>query len=114
MKMIAYIARARLRALKLAGVRVDHGVVAGAEVACLLAGARRHAAAAVAADIAHLVAHLVLPVVAATHHATRRAVCTIHRSISREQVSKDDDIIDSILSLVCRRYLSSGEPGAGI
>jgi len=43
-------------------------------VACLLAGARRHAAAAVAADIAHLVAHLVLPVVAATHHATRRAV----------------------------------------
>ena len=83
-------------------------------MACLLAGARRHAAAAVAADVAHLVAHLVLPVVAATHHATRRAVCTIHRSISREQVSKDDDIIDSILSLVCRRYLSSGEPGAGI
>jgi len=112
MKMIARAAR--LRALELAGVRVDHGVVAGAEVACLLAGARRHAAAAVAADVAHLVAHLVLPVVAATHHATRRAVCTIHRSISREQVSKDDDIIDSILSLVCRRYLSSGEPGAGI
>ena len=86
MKMIAYIARARLRALKLAGVRVDHGVVAGAEVACLLAGARRHAAAAVAADIAHLVAHLVLPVVAATHHATRRAVCSsIERSAHKEQ-----------------------------
>jgi len=67
MKMIARAAR--LRALELAGVRVDHGVVAGAEVACLLAGARRHAAAAVAADVAHLVAHLVLPVSAAAHHA---------------------------------------------
>ena len=38
-------------------------------MACLLAGARRHAAAAVAADVAHLVAHLVLPVSAAAHHA---------------------------------------------
>ena len=75
-----WTARARLRALGLAGLWVDHGVIAGAEVACLLAGARRHAAAAVAADIAHLVAHLLLPVVAATHHATRRAVCSIDRS----------------------------------
>lgn len=63
-----------LGALELLGVRVDHGVVAGAEVAGVLSGARGHAAAVVAADVAHLVAHLVLPVVGAPHHARRRAV----------------------------------------
>lgn len=64
-----------LGALKLAGVWIEHGVVAGAEVAGVLAGPRRHAAALVAADVAHLVAHLVLPVVAAAHGAGGRAVC---------------------------------------
>jgi hypothetical protein len=108
MKMIAYIARTRLRALELAGVRVDHGVVAGAEVACVLAGSRRHAAAAAAADVAHLVAHLVLPVVAAAHHATRRAVCSIDRSADNSCTGGGEE-----LAAHCR-YLSSGEPGAGI
>ena len=64
-----------LGALELAGVWIDHGVVAGAEVAGVLAGPRRHAAALVAADVAHLVAHLVVPVVAAANGAAGRAVC---------------------------------------
>lgn len=63
-----------LWALELAGVWVDQGVVAGAEVARVLAGARRHAVAAAAADVAHLVAHLVLPVVAAPPQARPAAV----------------------------------------
>jgi hypothetical protein len=52
-------------------------------VACLLAGSRRHAAAAVAADVAHLVAHLVLPVSAAALQAARRAVCSIDQQTTR-------------------------------
>ena len=56
-------------------MRVGHLVVAGADVAGVLAGARRHAVAALAADVAHLVAHLVLPVVTAPPRAHLRAVC---------------------------------------
>ena len=54
---------------------VGEGVVAGAEVAGVLACPRRHAAAPVAAGVAHLVAHLILPIVAAPHRARRRAIC---------------------------------------
>lgn len=61
----------RLGALELAGVGVDHVIVAGAEVAGVLAGARRHAVAAAAADVAHLD----LPVVAAPPPARPAAVC---------------------------------------
>jgi hypothetical protein len=57
-------------------VRVDHGVVAGADVAGVLAGAGRDAVAALAADVALVVAHLVLPVVAATAIAHLWAVCS--------------------------------------
>lgn len=64
----------RLWALELAGFGVDHGVVAGAEVAGGLAGAGRDAAAVVAADVAHLVAHLVHPVLGASPKARRRAL----------------------------------------
>lgn len=54
-----------LGALELAVVRVGHAVVAGADVAGVLAGAGRHAVAALAADVALVVAHLVPPVVGA-------------------------------------------------
>lgn len=64
----------RLGTLELAGVGVDHVVVAGAEVAGVLPGARRHAPALAAADVAHLVTHLLLPVVAAPHQARRGAI----------------------------------------
>lgn len=59
-------------------MRIDHGVVAGAEVAGVLACSRRHTVAAIAADVAHLVAHLILPVVAAPTQARPRAVCVKH------------------------------------
>jgi poly(3-hydroxybutyrate) depolymerase len=58
-------------------VRIDHGVVAGAEVASVLACPRRHTVAALAADVAHLVAHLLLPVATAPTQARPRAVCDI-------------------------------------
>lgn len=53
---------------------VDHGVVAGAEVAGVLTGAGRDAVAVLAAHVALVVAHLVLPVVAAPPQARRWTV----------------------------------------
>lgn len=55
---------------------VDHGVVAGAEVAGVLTGAGRDAVAVLAAHVALVVAHLVLPVVAAPPQARRWTVCS--------------------------------------
>jgi hypothetical protein len=63
-------------------VWIDHGVVAGAEVAGVLACTRQHT---VAADIAHLV----LPVVAAPTQAHPRAVCNIRCLILLVEDIKD-------------------------
>lgn len=55
---------------------VGHLVVAGADVAGVLAGAGGDAVAALAADVALVVAHLVLPVVGAPAQAHFGAVCS--------------------------------------